>query len=229
MAGQFSGIERKSVEPIALNIKDGRVRSMQRFISDAEWDDQKILTKYRSLINDDMGDPDGAIIFDETGFVKKGEHSAGVAKQYCGTIGKVDNCQVGVFASYVTPRGYSLVDKRLYIPQKWFNEEYDSKREKCQFPEDLEFKTKPELAVKMLEDITEEQIIPYKYVLADSIYGESPGFIEAIESILGITYFVSVGADIKIWLKHPSTTEKEYKYKGEVRTKKVLKRGEKSQ
>ena len=94
MSGQFSGIERKSIEPIALNIKNGRVRAMQRFISGAEWDDDRILTKYRSLINEDMGDPDGAIIFDETGFVKKGDHSAGVAKQYCGTIGKIENCQV---------------------------------------------------------------------------------------------------------------------------------------
>ncbi|KPA18875.1 DDE endonuclease [Candidatus Magnetomorum sp. HK-1] len=227
MSGQFSGIERKSVEPIALNIKNGKPRPMQRFISDAEWDDQKLLTKYRSLISDDMGDADGAIIFDETGFVKKGDHSAGVAKQYCGTIGKVDNCQVGVFASYVTPRGYSLLDKRLYIPQKWFTKEYDEKREKCKFPEELEFMTKPELAVEMLDEITKEKVIPYKYVLADSIYGESPGFIEAVESIIGVTYFVSVGSDTKFWLKQPSITEKEYKYNGEVRTKMVLKKGEK--
>ena len=102
-----------------------------------------------------MGDPDGAIIFNETGFVKKVNHSAGVAKQYCGTIGKVENCQVGFFASYVTLRGYSLIDKRLYIPQKWFDEEYDDRRKKCEFPEDLEFMTKPELAVKMLEEINE--------------------------------------------------------------------------
>ena len=113
MAGQLSGIDRKSIVPIALNIENGKVRAMQRFISDAEWDDDKILTKYRNLVNEDMGDSDGAIIFDETGFLKKGDHSAGVARQYCGTIGKVDNCQVGVFASYVTPRGYSLIDKRL--------------------------------------------------------------------------------------------------------------------
>jgi len=160
-----------------------------------------------------MGDPDGAIIFNETGFVKKVNHSAGVAKQYCGTIGKVENCQVGFFASYVTLRGYSLIDKRLYIPQKWFDEEYDDRRKKCEFPEDLEFMTKPELAVKMLEEINEEQVIPYKYVLADSVYGENPGFIEAIESIIGVTYFLvleetpNAGLNIHLSLKKNTSTK----------------------
>jgi SRSO17 transposase len=73
---------------------------MQRFISDAEWDEDKISRKYRHMVNDDMGDPNGILIFDESGFVKKGSDSIGVARQYCGTIGKVDNCQVGVFAAY---------------------------------------------------------------------------------------------------------------------------------
>jgi SRSO17 transposase len=101
MAGQFSPLERKSIEPIALAVKDGNVRAMQRFVSDAPWDDEKILSKYRNLVNEDLGSPDAALIFDETSFVKKGHESIGVAKQYCGTIGKVDNCQVAVFAAYV--------------------------------------------------------------------------------------------------------------------------------
>jgi len=94
MAGQYSELERKSIEPIALALKDCNVRSMQRFVSEAQWDDDAIMYKYRCLLNDDLGSPDGALIFDETGFVKKGDNSVGVARQYCGTIGKVDNCQV---------------------------------------------------------------------------------------------------------------------------------------
>jgi SRSO17 transposase len=124
MAGQFSPLERKSIEPIALAVKDGNERAMQRFVSDAPWDDDKILTKYRSFVNDDLGSPDGALIFDESSFVKKGQDSIGVAKQYCGTIGKVENCQVGVFAAYVSENGYAMVDKRLFIPDKWFNDDY---------------------------------------------------------------------------------------------------------
>ena len=120
MAGQFSDLERKSIEPIALAIKDGNVRALQRFVSDAPWDDDKMEFKYRNLVNDDLGSPDGALILDESSFAKEWVSSVGVACQYCGTIGKVDNCQVGVFAGYVSEHGYALIDKRLYVPEKWF-------------------------------------------------------------------------------------------------------------
>jgi SRSO17 transposase len=118
MVGQLSELERKSIEPIALSVEDGKVRAMQRFISDAPWDDENIMVKYRSLVSEDLSSPNAALIFDETSFVKKGDDSIGVAKQYCGTIGKVENCQTAVFAAYVSEHGYALVDKRLFIPEK---------------------------------------------------------------------------------------------------------------
>lgn len=228
MVGQFSELERKSIEPIALNVQDGKVRAMQRFISDAEWDNAKIASKYRSLVNEDLGSPNGAIIFDETGFVKKGNDSIGVAKQYCGTIGKVENCQIGVFASYVSPQGYALLDKRLYIPEQWFSEAFSDKREKCQLPDDISFKTKPELAADMLNEFAKEQSISFKYVLADSVYSSSPHFIEAVERLVDVTYFLSVSSDTLCWLKSPVTIEKTYKYRGETRSKRVLAAKEKS-
>ena len=120
MAGQFSEIERKSIEPIALTVEGGNVRSLQRFITNVPWDEEKMIGKYHVLINEDMGDPNGVVIFDESAFVKKGNDSAGVARQYCGTTGKIENCQVGVFAAYASPHGYSLLDKRLFMPEKWF-------------------------------------------------------------------------------------------------------------
>jgi SRSO17 transposase len=98
MARQFSALERKSIEPIALAIENGNVRAMQRFVSVAQGDDDKILSNYRNLVYSDLGSADGAIIFDEIGFLKKGQESIGVARQHCGTVGKVHNCQVGVFA-----------------------------------------------------------------------------------------------------------------------------------
>jgi len=146
MVGQFSELERKSIEPIALTVKDGKVRAMQRFIRDAQWDDDNFIIKYRSLANEDLGSPDGTLIFDETGFAKKGNDSIGVTKQYCGTIGKIENCQVGVFAAYASEHGYGLVDKRLYIPEKWFSDEYQHRRVKCKLSEEVEFKSKPQLA-----------------------------------------------------------------------------------
>jgi SRSO17 transposase len=104
MSGQLCHLERKSIEPIAFAIEGGKVRAMQRFVSDAPWDEDKIMSKYRSLVCDDIGHPDGALIFDESGFAKKGDDSVGVARQYCGTLGKVDNCQVGVFAVWLFSR-----------------------------------------------------------------------------------------------------------------------------
>ena len=222
MSGQFSPIERKSIEPIALALKDGNVRALQRFVSDAPWDDAKMIYKYRSQVNDDLGSPDGALIFDESGFVKKGQDSIGVGRQYCGTIGKVDNCQVGVFAAYASANGYSLIDKQLFIPKKWFTDDYRHRRKKCKLPEDTVFRTKPQLAVHMLDAIVKENVLPFKYVLADSLYGISPEFIGAVEALTGKTYFVSVPIDTLCWLKRPTTITREYVWGGKTRTKTVL-------
>jgi SRSO17 transposase len=222
MAGQFSDLERKSIEPIALAIKDGNVRAMQRFISDTPWDDTNIGIKYRSMVNIDLGSPNGALIFDESSFVKKGDDSIGVARQYCGTIGKVDNCQVGVFAAYTSEHGYAIIDKRLYIPEKWYNDEYGIRREKCGLPKDATFRTKPELAADMLKEVSSENILPFKYVLADSIYGMSPEFIEAVEAIPGVIYFVSVSKKTQCWLKQPLTITQKYRWGGQAKTRTII-------
>jgi len=222
MAGQFSDLERKSIEPIALAVEDGNVRAMQRFVSVAQWDDANILSKYRSLVNDDLGSPDGAVIFDESGFLKKGQDSIGVARQYCGTAGKVDNCQVGVFAAYVSESGYSLVDKRLFIPEQWFTDEYSARREKCNLPEDTVFRTKPQLAAEMLQAIHEEKVLPFKYILGDSVYGISPEFIRTVEDIPGAIYLVSIPKSTLCWLKRPMTITKQYRWGGKTKSKTVL-------
>ncbi len=222
MVGQFSELERKSIEPIALTVEDGQVRAMQRAVSDVIWDEEKLLAKYHGMVVEDMGDPNGVLIFDESGFVKKGKDSAGVRKQYCGNIGKVENSQVGVFSAYASPHGYALIDKRLFIPEEWFSEEYKERRVKCNIPKELTFKTKPQLAAEMLTSIHSQGIIPYKYIVADSIYGHSPDFIEAVENLIDKTYFVSIASDTQCWLTTPVTRVKEYKYKGEVRSKVIL-------
>ena len=222
MAGQFSELERKSIEPIALALRDVNVRSLQRFVSDAPWDDDRIMSRYRSLVNDDLGGQDGALIFDESGFVKKGQDSIGVSRQYCGTIGKVDNCQVGVFAGYVSEHGYALVDKRLFIPEKWFSDDYLERRKKCNLPAETVFQSKPKLAAEMLSDISKEDVLPFKYVLADSLYGVSPEFISAVEAMPSKIYFVSVPKDTQCWLTRPMTISKEYTWGGKKHRKKVL-------
>ena len=227
MVGQMSQLERKSIEPIALNVKDGKVRAMQHFISDVIWDDTRILFRYHGMVAEDLGDAEGVLIFDESGFVKKGNDSAGVSRQYCGSIGKVENCQVGVFSAYASRHGYCFLGSRLFIPEKWFGESYTKRRVKCQFPTEVFFKTKPQLAVEMLNEIVREDVIPFRYVVADAIYGDSPEFLEAVEKISGVTYMVSLHSDTLCWLQEPATMEKTYRYGGEKRTKRVLAEAEK--
>ena len=226
MAGQMSQLERKSIEPIALNVENATVRSMQHFISSVVWDELGIIARYHAMVSDDLGDSEGVLIFDESGFVKKGNDSAGVARQYCGTVGKVDNCQVGVFAAYASRHGYSILDNRLFIPQKWFGDDYTERRRKCKFPEDLSFRTKPQLAVAMLKEIVSEDVIPFRYLVADTLYGGSPEFLEAAEAIPGLVYMVSLSLDTLCWVQGPATLEKTYRYAGEERKKRVLADGE---
>ena len=99
MGGQFSPLARKSIEPMALQVEGGKVRARQRLVSDTLWDEAAMLETYYRLVQDEMGEPDGVLIIDETGCAKKGQDSVGVARQYCGSLGKVEHCQVGVFAA----------------------------------------------------------------------------------------------------------------------------------
>ena len=99
---------------------------------------------YHQLVAEELGEPDGVLMFDETGFVKKGKDSVGVARQYCGTLGKVENCQVGVFAGYASRQGYALVDKRLFLPEAWWTDAYAARRVRCQVPAEVTFQSKPQ-------------------------------------------------------------------------------------
>jgi len=229
MVGQMSTLERKSIEPIAINVSGKEsVRSMQRMVSNAEWDEEKFLSIYHKKAAIELGTADGVLTFDESGFVKKGNHSVGVARQYCGSIGKVENSQVGVFAGYASRKGYVLVDKRLFLPKQWFDADYADKRKECDVPEELEFQSKPQLAAEMLQALYKENIIPFKYIVADTIYGNSLDFIEAVEHCRGKIFFVAMPLDTLCWLKMPLTKTKSYEYKGEIHTKKILKSSEKS-
>ena len=124
-------------------------------------------------------------MFDETGFVKKGKDSVGVARQYCGTLGKVENCQVGVFAGYASRQGYALVDKRLFLPEVWWTDAYAARRTRCNVPDELTFQSKPQLAAAMLQAIAQEGLLPFKYVVADCLYGNSPDFLDAVDACVG--------------------------------------------
>jgi len=222
MVGQFSKLERKSIEPMALQVEGGTIRGLQRFISDVHWDEEQMRWNYHQLVADELGDPEGVLMFDETGFVKKGTDSAGVARQYCGSLGKVENGQVGVFAGYASPKGYTLVDKRLFLPEAWFTDAYAARRTKCQVSPALTWQSKPQLAAAMLQAITHEGLLPFKYVVADCLYGQSPDFLDAVDACVGVTTLVAIPSETRCWLQAPRTTDRPYIYKGVVRTKRVV-------
>jgi len=228
MTGLFAQPERKSIEPIAFHMEGGKPGCLQHTISDALWDEEKMSGKYHELVNEDMGEPDGVVIFDESGFPRKGEDSAGVSGQYCGSLGKVENCQVGVFAAYASSKGYAFLDKRLFVPEAWSDEEHEKKREKTKFPDDLAFRTKPQLAAEMFEGIMKEGIVPVRFVMTDPIYGESGDFLSTVERYVGITYFVQITSDTLCRLRQPGTETETYRYGKENRSKQVVSEGEKS-
>jgi len=222
MVGQFSKLERKSIEPMALQVEGGTIRGLQRFVSDVLWDEAQMRWNYHQLVAEEMGEPDGVLMFDESGFVKKGNDSVGVARQYCGTLGKVENCQVGVFAAYASRQGYALVDKRLFLPDAWFTDAYAARRTTCHLPNELCFQSKPQLAATMLQAIAHEGLLPFQYVVADCLYGQSPDFLDAVDACVGVTTFVAIPSETRCWLQRPRTEDKTYTYKGDVRAKRVV-------
>jgi SRSO17 transposase len=191
-------------------------------MSDMLWDEAQMLWNYHQLVADEMGSPEGVLMFDETACVKKGKDSVGVARQYCGSLGKVENGQVGVFAGYASRQGYALVDKRLFLPEVWFTEAYAARRAKCHVPPEVTCATKPQLAAAMLQAIAHEGLLPFKYVVADCLSGNSPDFLDAVDACVGVTTFVAIPSETRCWLQCPRTEDKRYLYKGDVRSKRVV-------
>jgi SRSO17 transposase len=134
----------------------------------------------------------------------------------------VENCQVGVFAGYASRHGYVLVDKRLFLPEVWWTDAYAARRIRCNVPAELTFQSKPQLAAAMLETIAHEGLLPFKYIVADCLYGNSPTFLDAVDACVGITALVAIPSETRCWLQRPQTEDKRYRDKGDVRAKHVV-------
>jgi SRSO17 transposase len=169
MVGQCSKLERKSIEPMALKVEGGTIRGLQRFLSDGVWDEDQMRWHYPQLVAEEMGDPDGVLRFAEPGCVKKGKDAVGVARQYGGALGKVEHCQVGVFAGDASRHGYALVDKRLLVPEGWFTDAEATRRTKWKGPSALTWQSNPQLAAAMLQAMAQEGLLPCKDVGADCL------------------------------------------------------------
>jgi SRSO17 transposase len=222
MVGQFNTLAHTSIEPIAVQTEASSIRAMQRSLSAVPWDDARMRHTYHHLVADDMGEPDGIVMVDESGFPKQGKASVGIARQYCGTFGKVDNCQVGVFAAYASRQGYALVDQRLFLPEVWFPEAYAAHRATCGMPEELTWQSKPQLAAAMVRCLSGEGIVPFRYIVAACLYGNRPEFWAACEACVGTIAFVAILADTYGWLASVATQPHTYRYRGALQTKRAV-------
>jgi SRSO17 transposase len=146
--GLLSGLERKSCEPIAIEAGLAR-KPIQFFVGAGKWDDEDVMAELRTHVREEFAEPEGVVVIDPSGFPKKGTESCGVDRQWCGRLGKVDNCQVGVFLAYATKDGYAPLDRQLYLPKDWADD--PARREKCHVPEEVEFQETWRIALDLLD------------------------------------------------------------------------------
>ena len=192
----LSDIPRKNGWQIAEHARLARPYGMQRLLSRAVWDEAGVRDDLRALVYQTLSPPGSAgdeppfpiLVLDESGFPKRGRHSAGVGPQYCGATGQVENCQVGVFLSYVTALGHALIDRDLYVPEDWCADL--PRRRAAHIPDTLTFATKPELAQRMVQRV-QAAGLPIGWVVADTVYGHSSGLRDFLEE-QGSAYALAV-------------------------------------
>lgn len=175
----------------------------QRLLTDSPWDHTDVITALQAFLAERLTTAEGVFILDETGFAKQGTHSVGVARQYTGTLGKVGNCQVGVFLAYASSQGHALVDMRLYLPKAWIND-----RPRCEqagVPKDVSYQTKPQLGLAMLREARRCGMLTGTWVTADSLYGGSPELRDGLDAD-GWLYVLEVTSQQRLFTQ-PAQTE----------------------
>lgn len=165
--GLLSRCERKNGWQLAEWLGDVSPDGVQYLLDRARWDADSARDRLRQWVIELLGDPESVLVLDETGFIKKGQHSAGVQRQYSGTVGRIENSQVGVFLLYASPAGHAFLDRTLYLPKSWTEDRHRCRR--AGIPDDVEFASKPELARRMLERALDHGT-PAAWVTGDSIY-----------------------------------------------------------
>lgn len=205
LRGQMLDLERKSIEPLAHAVAGGNVQALQQFISQAPWDADALLAAHQACVGETLGDPEsGVLIIDGCDFPKQGTHSVGVARQWCGALGKRANCQASVLACYASDRGHTLVDRRLYLPEKWFTPASAARRRRCGVPPEIRFQTQPELAWAMLAGLHARGALPFHWVIMDEGFGQNPVLLDRIAAA-DLCYFAEVPHTTRVWRERPAT------------------------
>jgi SRSO17 transposase len=173
--GLLSGLERKTAEPIAREHGVPR-KPIQFFVGAGLWDDEAVMAELRREVVETLADPEAALVFDPSAFPKKGVHSCGVARTWCGRLGKLENCQVGLFLAYATARGQAPLDRRLYLPRDWAED--PTRRAECHVPAEVVFQERWVMALEMLD--AHRASLPHRWVLADDEFGRVQAFREGL-------------------------------------------------
>lgn len=206
MKGLLGDSQRKTAERIALEMGQN-VRDMQHFVGQSPWSKEPAVLIHQGLMARSLGEADGVVLIDESGVVKQGRDAVGVAAQYCGSVGKVANSQVGVYLGYVSRQGYTLLESQLFMPDEWFEESHTDRRQACGVPDELSCQTKPEIGLELLAAALNrnEQLadpLLFQWVAADELYGDSSAFRDGVAA-LGKWYFTEIKTTSQVWLKRP--------------------------
>ena len=192
LRGLLSDVERKNAETIAYRHDEDR-QGLQTFLGTAPWDYQPLLEELARQVGAKLGEPDGVIVFDPSAFPKKGRHSAAVARQWCGRLGKVENCQVGIFMGYVSRTEHALVDVRLYVPREWTEDR--RRRKECGIPKELRYQTRHEMVLEMLK--TRGRMLPHAWIAGDDEMGRPAWFRRELDRS-GERYLLAVPSNTTI-------------------------------
>jgi SRSO17 transposase len=221
-------IKNKAIEPMMLELEgdnQNEIRAMQHFISEGTWDDDAVLARHWQEVAKDLGDEEGVFTLDGSDFAKQGPESVGVKRQWCGELGKTANCQGGVFLGYASQKGYTLLHRRLYLPEEWVEDQaYAERRQKCGVPEEITFQTKPTLGLEMLKTVWQEGTLPGCWLTCDEAFGRSTEFLDQVAD-LGLWYYGEVPHDTCVWLDRPATCVPKWSGRGRKPTRKRLAAG----
>jgi len=190
--GLLSDLDGKDVESIAY-LHDRERQGLQKFIGQADWDHRPLLTELTRQVGTELGEADGVLVFDPSAFPKKGAESVGVQRQWCGRLGKLDNCQVGVYLGYVSRREHALIDLRLYLPKEWAHDR--KRRQKAGVPKGVRFRTRHELALEMLDE--RGPSLPHAWVAGDDEMGRCSWFRGELRS-RGESYLLAVPSNTSV-------------------------------
>jgi SRSO17 transposase len=203
-------VPRKNVEALALRLLGAgrpaarQVRALQQFIGEGAWEDAALLAEHHRFVAVTLGEPDGVLILDGSDVPKRGAHSAGVAAQWCGATGKTDNCQAGVFLGYASRKGYTLLDRRLFLPEAWFDAEHAARWRACRIPADTRFQTKAELGAEMVEQVQARGELPASWLVCDEWFGRNQALLDRMDAA-GLWYLAEVPRNTQVWpLREPT-------------------------